>query len=62
MPAILISDFVKDKLDVMKAKEEHKSLDSVIRTLLYERDKVRELNAYDLEGYRLEIKGSKEEK
>jgi hypothetical protein len=49
MPVILISDFVKAKLDVMKAKEEHKSLDSVIRTLLYERDKVRELNVYEFE-------------
>jgi hypothetical protein len=49
MPAILISDFVKVKLDAMKAKEEHKSLDSVIRTLLYERDKVRKSNAYEFE-------------
>lgn len=49
MAAILISDFVKAKLEAMKKKEEHKSLDSVIRILLYERDKVRELNAYTLE-------------
>lgn len=56
MPAILISDFVKAKLDAMKAKEEHKSLDSVIRTLLYERDKVRELNTYESGHNRIEVK------
>jgi hypothetical protein len=56
MPAILISDFVKAKLDAMKVKEEHKSLDSVIRTLLYERDKVRKSNTYEFGHNRIEVK------
>lgn len=34
MPAILISDFIKVKLEAIKEEEQHKSLDSVIRSLL----------------------------
>lgn len=37
MVTILISDFVKTKLEAIKKEEEHKSLDSVIRTLLWGR-------------------------
>ncbi len=35
MPMVDISQFVKDKLDELKKKEEHKSYDSAIRALLF---------------------------
>ena len=34
MPQIEISQFVKSKLDELKEEEEHKSYDSVLRSLL----------------------------
>lgn len=34
MPQVEISQFVKSKLDVIYKEEEHKSYDSVIRSLL----------------------------
>jgi len=37
MPTIAVSDWVKDKLDEIKDREQHTSLDSVIRTLILER-------------------------
>jgi len=33
MPLITVSDYVKDKLEEIKEREEHKSMDSVIRSL-----------------------------
>lgn len=34
MALIVVSDFVKAKLEAIKKDEEHKSLDSVVRSLL----------------------------
>lgn len=34
MPAVEVSEYVYDELESMKNDEEHKSFDSVIRTLL----------------------------
>lgn len=34
MPTISVSEFVKDELDELKASEEHRSYDSVIRLLI----------------------------
>ena len=39
MALIVVSEFVKTKLEAIKQKEGHKSLDSVVRTLL-ERNKI----------------------
>jgi len=38
MPLINVSDYVKKKLDQIKDEEQHTSYDSVIRTLLLERE------------------------
>jgi len=35
MPLISVSEYVKEKLDKIKAEEQHKSYDSVIRSLLF---------------------------
>ena len=34
MPVITVSEYVKEKLDEIKKREQHTSIDSVIRTLL----------------------------
>ena len=38
MPLIKVSEYVKKKLDQIKNEEQHMSYDSVIRTLLLERE------------------------
>ena len=45
MPMVNLSGFVKEELEKIKEEEEHKSLDSVIRTLIQERGK------YDYYGH-----------
>ena len=39
MALIVVSEFVKKKLEAIKQEEEHKSLDSVVRTLLEREEK-----------------------
>ena len=39
MVLIVVSDYIKGKLEAIKEAEGHKSLDSVIRVLLIEREK-----------------------
>ena len=36
MPMVKVSTYVKEMLNEIKEKEEHKSFDSVIRILIYE--------------------------
>jgi len=38
MPQVELSGWVKDQLDKIKDKEQHKSYDSVVRMLLRERE------------------------
>ena len=38
MPMIRVQDWTKEKLEDIKEEEDHTSLDSVIKTLLKERD------------------------
>ncbi len=38
MPSIKVHDWTKGQLDEIKEEEEHSSYDSVIKTLLKERD------------------------
>jgi len=38
MPSIKVHDWTKSQLDEIKEEEEHSSYDSVIKTLLKERD------------------------
>jgi len=42
MVNVQVSDFVKAKLEAIKKAEEHKSLDSVIRVMLLEKEKAEE--------------------
>ena len=42
MPLINVSGWVKAKLEAKKEKEEHKSIDSVIRSLILEAEKKNE--------------------
>lgn len=47
MPNIVVSDWTKERLERVKAAEGHKSLDSVIRTLILRNVSVEEMDSDD---------------